>query len=169
MSSRLPRVLNLGRSSHPQLTGHVPPISSETATACMCLPHQFTLAYTYDASALASLVMLACDLTSSLRRCIPHQHSIRRYLHHLPWRTTKPEISLAALAGSSSTWRSTVSMSAVRRADHSSFSNPEEVIVKHSHFELSVDFDSKLIEGYAQVRSSEQHSGSRIPHCYIGP
>lgn len=46
-------------------------------------------------------------------------------------------------------------MSAVRRADHSSFSNPEEVVVRHSHFELSVDFDSKVIDGYAQVCSAE--------------
>jgi hypothetical protein len=70
----------------------------------------------------------AFDLVN--RRCLQHSQRLRHFLPHLRSSLTQQTLSLQA---SRADTRSTVSMKA-HKADHSSFSNPEEVVVRHSHF-----------------------------------
>eukprot|EP00882_Tetradesmus_deserticola_P019741 GHRQ01021275.1.p1 GENE.GHRQ01021275.1~~GHRQ01021275.1.p1 ORF type:complete len:181 (+),score=39.21 GHRQ01021275.1:121-663(+) len=43
------------------------------------------------------------------------------------------------------------STATMARPDHSSLSNCREAVVRHSHFELDVNFDTTVIEGYAHL------------------
>lgn len=79
-------------------------------------------------------MLLASDLSvlhRSLSRGLP---SAGRVLNRLISHKKSPGSNPSVYGANSGATRAVSSMGAVRKADHSSFSNPEEVVVRHSHF-----------------------------------
>lgn len=74
------------------------------------------------------MLSTAFDLVN--RRCLQQSQRFKHFLPHL--KALYNQRSPFSNASAADT-RNLVSMKA-RKADHSSFSNPEEVVVRHSHF-----------------------------------
>lgn len=105
------------------------------------------------------LISRSLSVPQLLRSCKP------LYLFHRAQKSCCNRSLASTRSGAPGNSTRTMADPLAAKADPSSFSNPHEVAVRHSHFELSVDFGSKFIDGYAQVRPFSSPSTPRpTPH-----